>query len=321
MSKIKKILISQPEPQDIEKSPYKTLNNDFNIKLTFYKFFYVEGITASEFRKSRIHICEHTAIILNSKNSVDHFFRMAKELREVIPESMKYFCTSEAIALYLQNYIQYRKRKIFFGKQFFADLIDVMSKHREENFLFPCSDEKQTEYTKLLDKAKFKYTKAPMYRSVPRDLSHINIDDYDMIALYSPIGVRSLLQNFPDIAEKNIVIAAFGLSTHAALRDAGLPLTVKAPTPTSPSMAMAIENYLLGRPQDDVIIARPSSLKASAKNRTKTVTAGKKTRPVIANKEKYKQRMEEKKAEAAARRAKRIAEREKKESTQTGKSK
>lgn len=313
MAKIKNILISQPEPADIEKSPYKSLHSDFNLKLTFFKFFNVEGISASEFRKSRIHIGEHTAIILNSRNSVDHFFRMAKELREVIPETMKYFCTSEAIALYLQNYIQYRKRKIFFGKQYFADLIDVMSKHREENFLFPCSDEKQTEYTKLLDKAKFKYTKAPMYRSVPRDLSHIKLDDYDIVALYSPIGVRSLIQNFPDVAERNIIIAAFGLSTHAALKEAGIPLSIKAPTPSAPSMAMALENYLLGKPQDEVIVVRPTSLKAQQKLHGKTLPNGKKLRPVIANKEKYKQRLEQKKAEAAARRAERKAEREKKE--------
>jgi uroporphyrinogen-III synthase len=312
VAKIKKILISQPEPADIEKSPYKALSTDFNVKLTFYKFFTVEGISASEFRKSRIHIREHSAIILNSKNSVDHFFRMAKDLREPIPETMKYFCTSEAIALYLQNYIQYRKRKIFFGKQFFADLIDVMSKHREENFLFPCSDEKQTEYIKLLDKAKFKYTKAPMYRSVPRDLSHIKLEDYDIVALFSPIGVRSLIQNFPNVAETDVTIAAFGLSTHAALKDAGIPLTIKAPTPSAPSMAMAIENYILGKPQDEVIVVKPTSLKAQQRGHGKTLLNGKKARPVIANKEKYKQRMEQKKAEAAARRAERKAEREKK---------
>lgn len=313
MAKTKKILISQPEPADIEKSPYRTLINDFNVKLTFYKFFSVEGITVSEFRKSRIHITDYTAIILNSKNSVDHFFRMAKELRVVIPETMKYFCTSEAIALYLQNYIQYRKRKIFFGKQFFADLIDVMSKHREENYLFPCSDEKQTEYTKLLDKARFKYTKAPMYRSVPRDLTHLDLDSFDIIALYSPIGVRSLLQSYPNVAESKITIAAFGVSTHAALKDAGIPLAIKAPTPSAPSMATAIENYILGKPQEDVIVVRPSSLRAQQRLHGKTMIGGKHVRQVIANKEKYKQRLEQKKAEAAAKRAERKAEREKKD--------
>ena len=168
--KVKKILVSQPEPADLEKSPYKNLVTKYNVDITFFKFFEVVGLTASEFRKSRIHLTEYTAVIFNSKNSVDHFFRLAKELREVIPDTMKYFCSSEAIAHYLQNYIQYRKRKIFFGNQYFADLIEVLSKHRDEKFLFPCSDEKQTEYTKMLDKAKFKYTKATMYTSVPRDL-------------------------------------------------------------------------------------------------------------------------------------------------------
>ena len=222
--KVKKILISQPEPADLEKSPYKNLVSKYGIEITFYKFFEVVGLTATEFRKSRIHLSEYTAVIFNSKNSVDHFFRLAKDLREVIPDTMKYFCATEAIALYLQNYIQYRKRKIFFGNQYFSDLIEVLQKHREEKFLFPCSDEKQTEYTKLLDKAKFKYTKATMYTSVPRDLSQFKLKDYDMICLFSPIGVRSLIKNFPNIAEENILIAAFGPSTHSALKAAGIRL-------------------------------------------------------------------------------------------------
>ena len=165
--KAKKILISQPQPADIEKSPYKSLISKHHLDLTFFKFFDIVGVTASEFRKSRIHIHEYTAVIFNSKNSIDHFFRLAKELRVVIPETMKYFCSSEAVALYLQNYIQYRKRKIFFGQQSFADLVTLMDKHREEKFIFPCSDEKQTEYIRLLDKAKYKYTKATMYTLQP----------------------------------------------------------------------------------------------------------------------------------------------------------
>ena len=200
--KVKKILVSQPEPADLEKSPYKNLVTKYGVDITFFKFFEVVGLSVSEFRKSRIHLNEYTAIIFNSKNSVDHFFRLAKELREVIPDSMKYFCSTEAIAHYLQNYIQYRKRKIFFGNQYFSDLIEILSKHREEKFLFPCSDEKQTEYTKMLDKAKFKYTKATMYTSVPRDLTQFNPKDFDLICLFSPIGVRSLLQSFPNIAEQ-----------------------------------------------------------------------------------------------------------------------
>ncbi len=304
--KLEKILISQPEPSDIELSPYKKLVKDYHLDITFYKFFTIEGITASEFRKSRIHLSDYSAVIFNSKYAVDHFFRLAKELRESIPDTMKYFCCTESVSFYLQNYIQFRKRKVFAGPQFFADLIDIMSKHREENFLFPCSDEKQTEYTKLLDKAKFKYKKAPMYRSVARDLTHFNLKDFDLIALFSPIGVRALLQSFPNFKDDPIPVAAFGASTHAALHAAGITQTIAAPTKSAPSMAMAIENYCNGKQQDSVIVARPTSMRAKS-SRTKTTTIGgtKKVKSVISNKAKYKQLMEEKKAKAAARKAER----------------
>ena len=307
--KVKKILISQPEPADLEKSPYKNLVSKYGIDITFYKFFEVVGLTPTEFRRSRIHLSDYTAIIFNSKNSVDHFFRLAKELREVIPDSMKYFCATEAIALYLQNYIQYRKRKIFFGNQYFSDLIEVLQKHREEKFLFPCSDEKQTEYTKLLDKAKFKYTKATMYTSVPRDLKQFNLKDFDMICLFSPIGVRSLVQNFPNIANETATIAAFGASTHSALKSAGIKLTIAAPTKSSPSMAMAIENYINGKGQDDTVITRPSMKKDLGHGRGlgSGTNGSKKPKSVFANKAKYKQLQEERKAQAAARRAERQA--------------
>ena len=313
--KVKKILISQPEPADLEKSPYRNLVNKYGIDITFYKFFEVVGLTASEFRKSRIHLSDYTAVIFNSKNSVDHFFRLAKELRENIPDTMKYFCATEAIALYLQNYIQYRKRKIFFGNQYFADLIEILSKHREEKFLFPCSDERQTEYTKALDKAKFKYTKAPMYTSKPRDLKHLDIDSFDAIALFSPIGVRSLVKNFPDIKEHNVLIAAFGTSTHAALKENGIKLNIAAPTQSSPSMAMAIENYILGKAQESVVTTKGDAGKHGVRNTIASSTP-KRNKPVIANKEIYKQRMEEKKAQAAARRAARAAEKAAKEAAE-----
>ena len=309
--KIKKILISQPEPANLEKSPYRNLVNKHNVDITFFKFFEVVGIPVAEFRKTRIHISEYTAIIFNSKNSIDHFFRMLKELRETVSEDMKYFCSTEAIALYLQNYIQYRKRKVFFGNQYFSDLLEVMGKHRDEKFLFPCSDEKQTEYTKALDKAKFKYTKAPMYTSAPKDLTKFNLKEYDAIALFSPIGVRSLIKSFPNIKDQDILIAAFGTSTHAALKEAGIKLTIAAPTQSAPSMAIAIENFIMGKEQDAVIASKGEIVKHGVRN---TITsAPKKAKPVIANKEVYKQRMEEKKAQAAARRAARAAERAKKE--------
>lgn len=315
--KIKKILISQPEPADLEKSPYRNLVRKLGVNITFYKFFEVVGIPASEFRKTRIHIGEYTAVIFNSKNSVDHFFRMLKELRETVNEDMKYFCSTEAIALYLQNYIQYRKRKVFYGNQYFSDLLEILGKHRDEKFLFPCSDEKQTEYTKALDKAKFKYTKAPMYTSRPRDLKQFNIDSFDAIALFSPIGVRSLVKNFPDIKEHTgILIAAFGTSTHAALKEHGIKLNIVAPTQSAPSMAMALENYILGKEQDSVIASKNDMSKHGIKN---TINSGKKSKPVIANKEIYKQRMEEKKAQAAARRAARAAERAAREAAEKAK--
>lgn len=308
--KIKKILISQPEPTDLEKSPYRNLIQKHNIDITFYKFFEIVGISASDFRKTRIHIGDYTAIIFNSKNSIDHFFRMLKDLRETVGEEMKYFCSTEAIALYLQNYIQYRKRKVFFGNQYFSDLIEVIGKHRDEKFLFPCSDEKQTEYTKALDKAKIKYTKAPMYTSSPKDLTKFDIDSYDIIALFSPIGVRSLVKSFPDIKDHKVMIAAFGTSTHTALREQGIKLHIAAPTQSAPSMAMALENYVLGKEQDNVI-----TVKGDAKHGVKNTisTSVKRSKPVIANKEVYRQRMEEKKAQAAARRAARAAERAQKE--------
>lgn len=311
-TKIKKLLISQPAPADLEKSPYRNLVRKHNVDITFYKFFEVVGIPASDFRKTRIHISDYTAVIFNSKNSIEHFFRMLKELRETVSENMKYFCSTEAIALYLQNFIQYRKRKVFFGAQYFSDLLEVMGKHRDEKFLFPCSDERQTEYTKALDKAKFKYTKAPMYTSKPRDLKHLDIDSFDAIALFSPIGVRSLVKNFPDIKEHNVLIAAFGTSTHAALKENGIKLNIAAPTQSSPSMAMAIENYILGKAQESVVTTKGDGSKHGVRN-TIASSAAKRSKPVIANKEIYKQRMEEKKAQAAARRAARAAEKAAKE--------
>lgn len=311
-TKIKKLLISQPAPADLEKSPYRILVHKHNVDITFYKFFQVVGIPASDFRKTRIHISDYTAVIFNSKNSIEHFFRMLKELRETVSENMKYFCSTEAIALYLQNFIQYRKRKVFFGNQYFSDLLEVMGKHRDEKFLFPCSDERQTEYTKALDKAKFKYTKAPMYTSKPRDLKHLDIDSFDAIALFSPIGVRSLVKNFPDIKEHNVLIAAFGTSTHAALKENGIKLNIAAPTQSSPSMAMAIENYILGKAQESVVTTKGEGGKHGVRNTIASNTP-KRNKPVIANKEIYKQRMEEKKAQAAARRAARAAEKAAKE--------
>lgn len=298
-AKIKNILISQPEPVNIEKSPYRNLVEKHKLKLHFFKFFDVVGIDPKEFRKQKVYFQEYTAIIFNSKNSVDHFFRLAKELREEMPDTMKYFCSSEAVALYLQNYIQYRKRKVFYAKQHLAELIDIMLKHKEEKFLFPCSEEAQTEYIKLLDKSKLNYTKASMYRSVPKDLKKIKMEQYDMVAVFSPQGVKALVQNFPSFDSEKTIVAAFGTTTHTALSEAGIKLTVPAPTKAAPSMAMAIEDFVMGKEPEPVIVVKPSSLKKATPKKS---VAEKKTKSVIADKEKYNQMMEEKKAALAAKR-------------------
>ena len=299
--KIKNVLVSQPQPVNIEKSPYKNLVEKYHVNLHFLKFFDVVGIETKEFRKQKVHIQDYTSVILNSKNSIEHFFRIAKEMREEIPDSMKYFCSSEAVALYLQNYIQYRKRKVFFAKQHFAELIDIIQKHKEDRFLFPCSEETQTDHIKMLDKSKLKYTRASMYRSVAKDLKKIDLDQYDMVVLFSPQGVKALLQNYPNFDSEKTLVSAFGTSTHAALSEAGIKLTVAAPTKVAPSMAMAIEDFILGKEPEPVITMKPSSLKKAS---TKKNATTKKVKSVIANKAKYDQMMEEKRAALAAKRKK-----------------
>lgn len=307
---VKNILISQPEPTNLEKSPYYPLIEKYNLNLTFFKFFDIVGVPVGEFRKSRIHIKDYTAVIFNSKNAIDHFFRIVKELRETPPDTMKYFCTTKALALYLQNYVQYRKRKVFHAEQTFADLIDLMSKHKEERFLFPCSSEKQTDNTKMLDKGKFKYTKAVIYRSIPKDLTHFDLTKFDMVVLFSPIGVTSLLESFPNFAEnKDIIVAALGPATHSAINAANIKLSIAAPSKNAPSMPAAIENFILGKEQGATIIAKPASLRKSSSKKN----SSKKTKSVFTNKSKYKQMLEEKKALNAARRKERQLEKARKE--------
>ncbi|MCK9163464.1 MAG: uroporphyrinogen-III synthase [Bacteroidales bacterium] len=247
---IKNILVSQPAPLDIEKSQYKILIDKHNVKLTFKKFFDVNGVTNKEFRASKINILDHSAVIVTSKLAIDNYFKLSKELRVVIPESMKFFCVTESIANYLQNYIQYRKRKIFYGKLQFSELIDTMLKHKEENFLYPCSEDTSVENFKLLDKNKIKYTKSVMYRSVPNDLTDLDITKFDMIVMFSPIGVKSFVQSFPGYNHQKIDFAAFGISTQASLKDAKIKTIIPAPTPITPSMIMAIDKYLSLTPEE-----------------------------------------------------------------------
>ena len=241
---IKNILISQPEPTDLLKNQYKALSSKYEVEFTFYKFFDVVGISNREFRDAKISLLDHSAVIFTSKLSVDNYFRLAKELRLTIPETMKYFCITETVANYMQNYVQYRKRKIFYGKLTFKDLVEVIAKHKEENFIIPCAEDSSIDYFTLLDTAKIKYTKAVMYRSEPKDLSNIDIKKFDMIAMFSPIGVKSFIQSFPEITSEDIFIAAFGTTTQTALKSAKLKTYIPAPTKEAPSMIMAIDNFL-----------------------------------------------------------------------------
>jgi uroporphyrinogen-III synthase len=241
--KIKSILVSQPKPETA-KSPYYDLAEKNNIKIDFRPFIHVEGVSAKDFRQTRIHILEHSAVIFTSRTAIDHFFRIAQEMRLTVPDSMKYFCISEATAFYLQKYIVYRKRKIFYGNGKFSDLINVMKKHKDEKFLVPLSDIHKQQIPDLLDKGGYKYTKAVLYRTVSSDLSDLKDVNYDILVFFSPSGIRSLFDNFPDFEQNNTRIACFGPTTAKAVKEAGLRLDIQAPTAKSPSMTMALEQYI-----------------------------------------------------------------------------
>lgn len=243
--KIKKILVSQPKPADIEKSPYGDLAKKHKIDIDFHKFIKIEGIAAKDFRKDRVSILDHTAVIFTSRNAVDHFFRIAEEMRVEVPDTMKYFCISESTAFYLQKYVQYRKRKIFYGKQNFADLMEVIQKHKDEKFLLPCSDIHKASMSRMLEENEISFTKAIIYKTVASNLSNVDVDAYDLIVFFSPSGVASLFKNFPEFNQGDTtLIAAFGPTTTKAVKDAGMKLNIAAPTKTSPSMTMAIEEYI-----------------------------------------------------------------------------
>lgn len=242
-SKIKTILVSQPRPES-ERSPYFEVGQKHKLAIDFRPFIHIEGVNEIDFRAERINILEHSAVIFTSRNAVDHYFRIAKESRVTIPDSMKYFCISESTAYYLQKYVVYRKRKIFHGKQRFADLIDVMKKHKKEKFLLPCSDILKKEIPDLLEKAKFDWSKATLYKTVCSDLSDLDNVKYDMLVFFSPAGIESLFMNFPEFKQTDTRIAVFGPTTAKAAKDAGLKIDIQAPTQNAPSMTMAIESYI-----------------------------------------------------------------------------
>ncbi len=240
---IKTILVSQPKPEG-EKSPYFDLADKYKLKIDFRPFIRVEGINAQEFRSQRVNFGDYTAVILTSKNAVDHYFRMAQETRFSVPDTMKYFCISEAIALYLQKYVTYRKRKIFFGKQTIEELVETMRKHKGEKYLLPCTDILRDKIPETLEQHKIDFTKAMLYRTVASDLSDLENVYYDMLVFFSPGGIESLFKNFPDFKQNETIIAAFGPTTANAVIKNNLRLDVHAPQPNAPSMTAAIENYV-----------------------------------------------------------------------------
>ncbi|MBL4861674.1 MAG: uroporphyrinogen-III synthase [Crocinitomicaceae bacterium] len=240
---IKTILVSQPKPEGT-KSPYFDLAEKYKLKIDFRSFIHVDGIGAQEFRQQKVNLSDHSAVILTSKTAVDHFFRIAEEMRFEVPDSMKYFCISEAVAYYLQKYVAYRKRKIFFGKQTIVDLVDVLKKHKKEKFLLPCTDILRDKIPMTLKENDLYFSKAVLYRTVASDLSDLENVYYDMLVFYSPGGIESLLKNFPEFKQNDTVIAAFGPTTANAIVKNKLRLDLHAPQPNAPSMTGAIENYV-----------------------------------------------------------------------------
>jgi uroporphyrinogen-III synthase len=241
--KIKNILVSQPEPSS-EKNPYFEIAEKNNVKIDFRPFIHVEEVPTKEFRKQRISILDYTAVIFTSKTSIDNYFRIAGDMRLTVPDSMKYFCTSESIAHYLQKYIIYRKRKIFFGKGRFSDLADLLEKHKDDRYLVPLSEQHKQEIPDLLSKHKVRYKIAILYRTVSSDLTDMSMINYDVLVFFSPSGIRSLFTNFPNFQQEEIKIASFGNSTAAAVKEAGLRLDLQAPMPNAPSMTMALDQFI-----------------------------------------------------------------------------
>lgn len=243
-SKVKTLLISQPKPEN-DKNPYYDLAKKYNLVETFRQFIKIEGLPSKDFRAQRIDILEHHAVILTSKLAVDHYFRLCNEMRVTVPETMKYFCINEATAYYLQKYIQYRKRKIFFGHQTIQDLVDVIRKNKEEKFLLPASDVQKEQICDFLDALSIKYTKAVMYRTVSADLSDIkNLNEFDVLVFFTPAGIKSLKQNFPNFKQGNTRIACFGAAAANELKKLGYRLDIYAPNPKNPSMSGALDEYI-----------------------------------------------------------------------------
>jgi len=243
---IKKILVSQPKPTS-ERSPYFDIEKEFGVDLVFRPFFKVEGLSSREFRQQKVSILEHTAVVFTSRHAIDNYFKLAKEMRLTIPEDMKYFCPIETIALYIQKYVQYRKRKVFFGETGkIQDLVPLMAKHKTEKYLVPLSSVHNDDIKEMLDAKKINHTECVMYRTVSNDFTEEEkaAFDYDMLVFFSPTGVKALFQNFPDFKQGDIKIAAFGPATAKEVVAHGLRLDLEAPSQKFPSMTMALKDYL-----------------------------------------------------------------------------
>ncbi len=243
LTRVSSILVSQAKPTD-EKSPYFELAKRYNIKVDFRPFIEIQGVSYKDFRKQKINILDHTAIIFTSRNAVDHFFRICKEARIEVPVDMKYFCITEQTSVYLQKYIVIRKRKIFTGQRTAADLLELIKKHKTEKFLFPCSDKRRNDIPEFMGTNDLHLTEAVMYETVSSDLSDLENVYYDILAFFSPSGIKSLFENFPDFKQNKTRIAAFGPTTAKAVTDAGLILDIQAPLPNAPSMSGALELYI-----------------------------------------------------------------------------
>lgn len=242
--KVKTILVSQPEPK-VENSPYFEIQQKLKVKVDFRPFIHVEGVSAKDVRTQKIDLNNYTAIILTSKNSIDHFFRVAEEMRYKVPETLKYFCQSEAIAFYLQKYVVYRKRKIYVGQKDFSDMAPLIKKYKDEKFLLPSSDQLNHDIPPVLNSLKIDWTPGTFYKTVMSDLSDLKDVYYDVLAFFSPTGIKSLFKNFPDFEQNNTRIAVFGSTTQKEALEHGLRVDIMAPTPETPSMTMALEKYII----------------------------------------------------------------------------
>jgi uroporphyrinogen-III synthase len=241
--KVKTILVSQPEPK-IENSPYFSLQERQKVKIDFRPFIHVEGLSAKEIRLQKVDLSEYTAIILTSRNSVDHFFRVAEEMRFKIPDALKYFCQSEAVAYYLQKYVVYRKRKIYVGKREFKDLTTLIKKYKDEKFLLPTTDKVKPEVSEILNDLGINWKLSTFYKTVISDLSDLADVSYDVLVFFSPSGIESLFHNFPDFKQNETRLAVFGNTTIKAVEAHGLRVDISAPTPETPSMTMALKKYI-----------------------------------------------------------------------------